>query len=183
MDVQLAVSRDGIEWSRAGDRQSFIPIGPRGSLDQGMVCSAKEPGPGRRRALVLRGRGRTGDHGTAHRNARGFLSKLRLDGFVSLDAGTEAGWMITQPFECRGGALEVNADARGGELAVTSLDADGMQVDEMRHLDCAIFDGDSVRHRVTWENRVSFDHLKGQTIRLKFYLKSAKLYSFGFAGA
>ena len=43
MDVQLAVSHDGVEWSRAGDRQSFIPIGPRGSLDQGMVACAKEP--------------------------------------------------------------------------------------------------------------------------------------------
>ena len=43
MDVQLAVSRDGVEWSRAGDRQSFIPTGPRGSLDQGMVACAKEP--------------------------------------------------------------------------------------------------------------------------------------------
>ena len=53
----------------------------------------------------------------------------------------------------------------------------------MRHLDCAIFDGDSVRHCVTWESRTSFDHLRGEDIRLKFYLTSAKLYSFGFAGA
>ena len=77
-------------------------------------------------------------------------------------------------------ALEVNADARGGVLAVTVLGADGMQVDGMRHLDCAIFDGDSVRQRVTWENHVSLDHLRGETVRLKFYLTSVKLYSFGF---
>jgi hypothetical protein len=182
MDVQLAVSRDGIDWSRAGDRQSFIPIGPRGSLDQGMVACAKEPvrvGD----ELWFYGSGSDGDHGSDYRNARGFLSKLRLDGFVSLDAGAEAGWMITQPFVCQGGALEVNADARGGELAVTVMDADGMQVEGMRHLDCAIFDGDSVRQRLTWENHVSLDHLRGQTVRLKFYLTSAKLYSFGFAGA
>ena len=91
--------------------------------------------------------------------------------------------MITQPFECQGGMLEVNADARGGTLAVAVLDADGMQVDGMRHLDCAIFDGDSVGQRVTWENHVSLDHLRGTAIRLKFYLTSAKLYSFGFARA
>ena len=179
MDVQLAVSRDGVKWSRAGDRQSFIPIGPRGSLDQGMVACAKEPvrvGD----ELWFYCSGSDGDHGSRHRNGRGFLSKLRLDGFVSMDAGAETGWIITQPFECQGGTLEVNADARGGALAVTVLGADGMQVDGMRHLDCAIFDGDSVRQRVTWENHVSLDHLKGQTVRLKLYLTSAKLYSFGF---
>ena len=182
MDVQLAVSHDGVEWSRAGDRQSFIPIGPRGSLDQGMVACAKEPvrvGD----ELWFYGSGSDGDHGSRHRNGRGFLSKLRLDGFVSLDAGSETGWMITQPFVCQGGELEVNADARGGVLEVAVLGADRMQVDGMRHIDCAPFDGDSVRQRVTWENHVSFDHLKGQTLRLKFYLTSAKLYSFGFAGA
>ncbi len=182
MDVQLAVSHDGVQWSRAGDRQPFIPIGPRGSLDQGMVACAKEPvrvGD----ELWFYGSGSDGDHGSRHRNGRGFLSKLRLDGFVSLDAGSETGWMITQPFVCQGGELEVNAYARGGVLEVAVLGADGMQVDGMRHIDCAPFDSDSVRQRITWENHVSFDHLKGQTLRLKFYLTSTRLYSFGFAGA
>ena len=35
-DVQLASSRDGIKWERVGDRAPFIPLGPPGTLDQGM---------------------------------------------------------------------------------------------------------------------------------------------------
>ncbi len=180
MDVQLAVSRDGIEWARAGGRASFIPTGPSGSLDQGMVACAREPvrvGD----ELWFYGSGSDGDHGLRQRNARGMLSKLRLDGFVSLDAGPETGWLVTKPFTCRGGALHVNANARGGALAVAVLDADGFQFDDMRHLDSALFDGDSVRHQVTWQSHTTLDHLRGKTIRLKFYLTSATLYSFHLA--
>ena len=35
IDVQLAVSRDGIDWKRAGGRVPFIPNGPPGSIDAG----------------------------------------------------------------------------------------------------------------------------------------------------
>jgi hypothetical protein len=48
----------------------------------------------------------------------------------------------------------------------------------MRMIDCAVLDTDSVRHRVTWRDRASLNHLKDKTIRLKFYVKSAKLFSF-----
>ena len=48
----------------------------------------------------------------------------------------------------------------------------------MRIIDCSVLDTDSVRHRVTWRDRASLDQLKGKTIRLKFYVKSAKLFSF-----
>ena len=44
--------------------------------------------------------------------------------------------------------------------------------------DCALFDGDSVDHRVTWRTKTSLDDLRGRPVRLKFYLRNAELYSF-----
>ena len=43
------------------------------------------------------------------------LARLRLDGFVSLDA-TDSGSITTKPFEANGGGLHINADAAGGEI-------------------------------------------------------------------
>ena len=176
-DIQLAVSRDGIDWQRAGDRHTFIPLGANGKMDQGMVSAAKEP-IRMSDELWFYGVASDGDHGTTHRNARGTLSKLRLDGFVSLDAGDEVGTLLTKPILCEDGQLIVNADARGGTVAVAVLDEDGTQHEDMRMIDCAVLDTDSVRHRVTWRDRASLNHLKDKTIRLKFYVKSAKLFSF-----
>ena len=34
LDVQLAVSRDGLNFTRVGDRSPFIPLGPVGSWDR-----------------------------------------------------------------------------------------------------------------------------------------------------
>jgi len=119
-----------------------------------------------------------GDHGTTHRNARGTLAKLRLDGFVSLDASDEGGTLLTKPILCEGGQLTVNADAHGGTVAVAVLNEYGSHHEDMRMIDCAVLDTDSVHHRVTWRDRASLDHLRGKTIRLKFYVQSANLFSF-----
>ena len=177
IDVQLAVSRDGISWDRLGRREPFIPNGPAGSMDAGEVYMAKSP-------IVM------GDelwfyyspcpmeHGHTGRSGPICIAKLRLDGFVSIDAGEQTGTVVTKPFQCDGGPLRINAAARGGSVSLAVLDEQGTQHQGFGKTDCAIFDGDSVRHNVNWRNNVSLESLKGQVIRLKFYLRNARLYSF-----
>ena len=43
IDVQLAMSRDGIAWKRAGGRETFIPNGKKGSFDAGCIFTASQP--------------------------------------------------------------------------------------------------------------------------------------------
>ena len=199
-DVQLATSRDGIQWQRAGERKPFIPRGGPGTIDQNSVSTAKEP--------VLVGdelwfyyKGGIVDHGItndlqgrraysreaqrgvlAQRGGCICLAKLRLDGFISMDAGEEEGTVLTKPFRCAGEELVINAAARGGYVAVAMLDEAGQHIGDyftgFKKIDCALFDGDSVRHKVTWRDNTSLASLKGQVIRLKFYLRNAQLYSF-----
>ena len=180
IDIQLAASRDGIRWERVGDRKPFIPNGPPGSIDSGEVYMANAPV-------------RVGDelwfyyspsaieHGPTGRSGPICLAKLRLDGFVSVDAGEDMGTLVTQPFTCEGDSLEFNAQARGGLVAVAVLDGEGTQYPGFGKIDCAVFDGDSVRHAVTWRY-ASLGSLKGKVIRLKFYLRNARLYSFRLRG-
>ena len=86
--------------------------------------------------------------------------------------------MLTKPFICAGEQLMINADARGGEVAVAVLDAQGRELAGYRKIECARVDSDSVRQPVTWRERQTLAPLQGQPIRLKFYLRAASLYSF-----
>ncbi len=176
VDVQLAVSRDGIAWERVCGREPFMPNGPPNSIDAGEIYMANAP--------VLMGDEMwfyyspcAVEHGPTGRSGPICLAKLRLDGFVSVDAGEEMGTLVTVPFRCAGGSLKINAAARGGLVAVAVLDEEGTQYEGFGKVDCAVFDGDAVEHEVTWR-QVAFASLEGKVIRLKFYLRDARLYSF-----
>ena len=126
IDVQLAASRDGRRWERVGDRQPFIPLGPPGSVDCGMIFTAKEPVVVGDELWFYYG-AYDGEHGVAARTGTICLAKLRQDGYVSLDADESGGTVLTKPFVCAGEQLTINADARGGEVAVAVLDAQGRE--------------------------------------------------------
>ena len=90
IDVQLAVSRDGIDWQRAGDRKPFIPNGPPGSLDAGEIYMARGPVTVDDELWFYYSVCAV-EHGITGRSGPICLAKLRLDGFVSMDAGTRDG--------------------------------------------------------------------------------------------
>ena len=177
IDVQLAASRDGRRWERIGDRRPFLPLGPPGSVDRGMVFTAMAPVTVGDELWFYYG-AYDAEHGTGRGVGTICLARLRQDGFVSLDAGESGGTVLTRPFLCAGGPLLLNIDARGGEAAAAVLDPEGRELAGYRKIDCAPVDGDSVRHRVTWRAHQELDALKGRPVRLKLYLRSARLYSF-----
>ena len=185
IDIQLAFSRDGRTWSRAGDRQVFIPNGftPE-DFDWGLIYVMQHP-------IVVGDEiwiyyvGFSGLHWYVHRGelqggAVG-LAKLRLDGFVSLDAGE--GVLTTKLMTMSGDRLVVNADASLGSMAVEILGADGQSLKGLTKDDADLFTGNSVRHTVTWNGSPDVKSLKGKPIALKFYLDRCKLYSFVFQSA
>ena len=45
VDVQLATSRDGINWQRAGGRSPFLRLGPPGAADSKMIYAFTQPLP------------------------------------------------------------------------------------------------------------------------------------------
>ena len=177
IDVQLAVSRDGIAWERVAGRKPFIPNGPPGSIDAGEIWTARGPVEMGDELWFYYSPGPQ-EHGITGRSGPICLAKLRKDGFVSVDAGDETGTLVTKPFRCEGGPLTINAAARGGLVGVAVLDESGTQFQGYSRQDCAVFDGDSVKQRINWREKQSLEELKGQNIRLKFYLWNASLYSF-----
>jgi hypothetical protein len=181
VDVQLTASRDGIQWDRVGERRPFIPNGGPGSFDSHQIYTAAAPVAVGDELWFYYG-GWDADHGASERHGSLGLAKLRRDGFVSLapDDPAAEGWLVTTPFVCSGGRLRVNAEATGGYVAVAVLDGEGAQLPGFRRIDCALLDGDGIGQPVSWREHLTLDALRGQTIRLKLYLKDAKVYAFEF---
>ena len=97
---------------------------------------------------------------------------LRRDGFISLDAGEQAGTIQTKPFKLSGTKLHVNVDAPKGELRVEVLDGEGKVVAQSEPLS-----GDLLREPVKWAEGNIAD-LKGQTASLRFTLRNGQFYSY-----
>ena len=186
LDAQLTFSRDGQEWSRVGERQTFLGgspdswdekrVYPECALVQGdeiwiyyRGSSVPHKNTNELAGEVVQGRTLLGD--------RLGLARMRLDGFVSVRAGREEGLLTTWPLRFDGGELWINADASRGSLQVEVLDLFGKPVPGFSREDCRVLREDQVRWRIQWSGGPSLQSL-AQPIRLRFILKSADLYSF-----
>jgi hypothetical protein len=183
IDTQLATSRDGIHWIRVGDRATWLKLGEDDSWEGGMVRSVERIIVRGDRLYIYYG-GVHGPHSRPghpevvrkHRAAIGLLT-LRRDGFVSFDAGEEAGWLLTRPFVLPNGDLHLNVDARGGWIRVAVCDGTGSPIDGFETSEPVT--GDMLDAVVRWE-KGNLRRLEGRTVQLRFSLQRAKLYSFWF---
>ena len=187
--VQLTSSRDGRNWRRFENRQPFIPLSNRlGDFDWGSIYPLQAP-------LVVDdeiwiyyvGYGVDHNH-AAPAELKGFpnaimLAKLRLDGFVSIDAGPSEGTLTTKPLTFSGETLQINADSKQGRVLVEVLDENDKPMTGFTKNRCNPFQGDSLRHVVTWDGKSDVSPLEGKVVKLRFYLQNAKLYSFSFPGS
>lgn len=109
-----------------------------------------------------------------------YVSRLRLDGFVSLNAAELEGALLTRPMLVKGNQLHVNVNARpGGRLRAEVWDAAGRQVLEGFNVDTStVITGDQISAQLSWAGGKSLGDLAGQRVRLRFILQQADLYSF-----
>jgi hypothetical protein len=108
---------------------------------------------------------------------------LRLDGFVSADAGYEGGEIVTPLLTFAGSRLELNVDpGAGGSITVELLDENGQPVKEYTREDATPLFVNSVSLPVTWGANASVDKLAGKPIKIRFLMRDCKLYAFQFVG-
>jgi hypothetical protein len=193
IDIQLVASRDGVQWTRVADRQTWLPLGPDGSFDDGMVFVG---GPGVRvgNEMWFYYGAWDGDHLTFTASGQQFeeplregrigLAAIRRDGFVSLSAGVDddEGILTTRTYTVDRERLLVNVNAASGSLAVELLDGAGAPIPGYTLADCDPIHADSVALPVRWVGRTDLTPLMSQAIRIRFHLRSGDLYGFSFAG-
>ena len=103
----------------------------------------------------------------------------RVDGFVSVQAGNEGGFLETKPLTFSGKQLELNGVTRdGGSIVVTLEDAQGRPI---KGLSSKPIRGDFIDHVVRWNSGSDVGSLSGKVVKLRFQLKNADLYSIQFS--
>ncbi len=181
--VKLACSRDLREWTKVGDRRHFIPVSElgHGGLDTGQILAASHPI-------------RMGDElwfyysgiDVRHRDVPASeefhggigLAILRLDGFVSFRAGAAEGRVETRPVRLNGGRMYVNAAVQN-RLCAEITDASSLHVlDGWGRSQCVPVAGDHLRAELRWQGHASLKELAGRSVRIRFFLQDAEIYSF-----
>ena len=110
-------------------------------------------------------------------NAAIGCATLRRDGFAGLVADAD-GEIVTQPLEFAGGHLFVNADARFGAVSAEVQDGQGDVLKGFAAEDAVVRRRiDATKIELGWKT-ASLASLSGRTIRFRFRLQVATLYSF-----
>ncbi len=114
-----------------------------------------------------------------HPTCRLRRGSLRLDGFVSISADAPGGELITKPLTFAGKQLVINYETSAiGSVQVEIQNESGAAIPGFE-LSPEIY-GDEIAHTVTWGTGTDVSKLAGTTVRLKFALKDADLYSIRF---
>ena len=176
LDIQLAVSRDGVHFERIGDGTPFLPCGGVGEWDRFNNAMSNNPPlvSGDELRFYYSGRSYrhspySGPDGGEKWGGIG-LASVKRDRFVSLEASFAGGTLTTKPLRWSGGPLCVNAKADFGTIEVEVLDEAGNVIGRSAPLR-----GDSISLTVHWEE--DFTPPSG-AVRLRFLLKNALLFSF-----
>jgi hypothetical protein len=106
---------------------------------------------------------------------------FRTDGFVSLQAKTKPGEVLTKLIRFSGQSLQLNFQtAATGSLRVEVQSADGSPLPGLSLADCEELRGDDIAKVVTWKSGRTVGVAAGQPVRLRFQLQDADLFAMKF---
>jgi len=188
IEVEVLASRDGYNFTRVGNRKKWISTA-EDSWHCGMVFATSPVLYGDKLWIYV-----SGSHDTHHAanpsNGIG-LYHFRPDGYISLDATENEGAFTTRKMVWLYDKLEINADASSGCIKVEVLPGDKPgnkgenisfdnyhpdPIEGFEKENCIGLSKDSLNASIQFKN-TSLSSLKGKYVQLKFYVISAKMYS------
>ena len=106
---------------------------------------------------------------------------MRLDGFISVNAGYEEGQFVTRPLVFSGSKLEINYSTAGaGGIRAELIGADGAPISGFTLDECDAIKGDAIAGVVTWKENADVSQLAGKPVQIRFVMNEADLYSLRF---
>jgi hypothetical protein len=160
----------------------LIPRGGNGAWDKDIIAGASEIITLNDQHWIYYG-GANERHGTPEvsfsRQHEIGVATVPLDRFIGVQANSTSGIVDTKPFKLVASRLQLNLDAHLGALQVEVLDANGNPINGFMRSDSdSLSNVDGLRLLSDWNSHPDLSSLVGQTIRLRFYLQDATLYSF-----
>lgn len=186
LDVHLAVSRDGINWTWPDRNQPFIPLGQAGEFDSGSLYMANGClAVGDELWFFYSGSPLKHEEATIEKltiptNRRVFSRAIaRRNRLVSATADTKTGTFETPLLQCQGNRLVLNAAVRtGGSIRVGLLDAEGRSLPGRSIDDCVPVTGDLTAGKVTWKQGDTVLNHSEKPVRLQFEIRDADVFGF-----
>lgn len=186
IDIHLATSRDGINFTRVCRGTPFIPAGLLGYYDfMAMACSQPKPVMVNDTIYIYYA-GLNFPHDVDMAESDAYtggvaLATLKRDRFASLETGIpdSAGHrVITKPFVPRHPRLYLNAATWAkGSIRVEVLTKDWQPIPGFTEREAREIQGDALDHPCKWTNHADLSPILGQEIRLKFYMTRARIHA------
>jgi hypothetical protein len=191
VDIELATSRDGLNWQRPFRRPFWLARSAGREFDSGAIFLCAQPVVLEDETRFYYGaysQGATGSDDSKLTTGIG-MATLPRDRFAGLqpvprsDQPTlkkpleKTGQITLKPLDLTGvKGLELNADAAHGEVRVEVLDADARRVRGFTREDANPATGDSLRHSVHWSGH-SITNLPPASYALRLHLNNATVYA------
>jgi hypothetical protein len=107
---------------------------------------------------------------------------LRADGFISVNAPYAGGELLTRPFKFSGSKLEINfVTSAAGGLRIEIQDEEDKPIPGYTLAENPEIIGDEIGRVISWSGGTDVSQLAGKTIRLRFVMRDADLYSLRFS--
>lgn len=188
VDIEFAVSRDGLKWQRPFRQAFWLSRTNGNSFDSGSLFVSPQPivvGDEVHFYYGAYSQGATGGDDYSLGSGIG-LATMKRDRFVGIepvevsDQATlkkplhDVGQVTMKAIDLSGvAALELNADAKAGSVRVELLNDDGKRILNFSADDAGLITGDSFRHRVRWKTGES---LPAKKCLIRVHLQNATLY-------
>ena len=177
-EVQLLISDDGLNWDRVADRQVFMGLGDPGDFDDKIIKLAHQPVVLDDRILIYYCGYSYATSGQDDEVQIG-VAELRLDGWVSLEAGAQTSTIQTTPVTFSDGTtLRVNADASTGELRIALLDMDDNPIPGFSLAESIPITEDGLDILAQWTSGYDISDLIDEPFKVLFSMHDAKLFSY-----
>lgn len=174
--IELAISRDGVNWSRPFRDTPFLSVDGSDTFDGGRIWSSPSP-------IFLADEFRFYYGAYEHPwNAKtkepksGIgLATMKRDRFAAIRPIEKTGQITLRPLALRaGGTLTLNADARQGSIRAELLDEDGHRLRGYTREDAQPITTDGLRHEISWKNGPA---LPGGTYMIRLLLENAEVFA------
>ncbi|MFH1006062.1 MAG: hypothetical protein V1800_01005 [Candidatus Latescibacterota bacterium] len=198
VDVHLATSRDGIYWHRSQGQTPWIGGSPASALPWSSIYASAGVSPTdfgewfTYLGVSHRGHNDVGDRSAQEDQPGLALARIREDGFMGL-ASEGRGEFWTIPFVLDSDQIRVNVKTRYAGFLRCAIEhsapaeagavvlADSRKAAQGFGLaDCDGVTGDHRNETLTWKGSPDLGRLRGHTVRLRFDLYRADLYSIRF---
>lgn len=191
INIELAVSRDGLQWQRPFRKNYVLERSEEGLFDSGSIFTNATPiildneirfyyGAYSGGATSADDRGHVSGIGmaTIARDRFAGIKPLELSNQPTLpDPLTHTGQVTLKPMSLNGyRSMTLNADAADGTVRVELLDAAGYRLRGYSGEDAIEITGDALRHDVKWRDRALTDLPVGSYM-IRIHLNRATVYA------